>query len=50
MRDVSWWYGYSVLYFIKLVRLIKIHLNETSSNVREGNYLSDTFPVQNAVK
>jgi hypothetical protein len=34
----------------KLVRLIKICLNETYSKVRIGNIFSDTFPIQNALK
>jgi hypothetical protein len=35
---------------LKLVRLIKICLNETYSKVRIGKYLSDAFPVQNGLK
>ena len=35
---------------MKLERLIKIHLHETSSNVRIGKYLSETIPVQNGVR
>jgi hypothetical protein len=35
---------------MKLVRLIKMCLNETYSKVRIGKYLSDTFPVQNGLK
>jgi hypothetical protein len=34
----------------KLVRLIKMCLNETYSKVRIGKLLSDTFPIQNGVK
>jgi len=34
----------------KLVRLIKICLNETYSKIRVGKLLSDTFPVQNGLK
>jgi hypothetical protein len=34
----------------KLVRLIKMCLNETYSKVRVGNLLSDKFPIQNGVK
>jgi hypothetical protein len=35
---------------IKLVRLIKMCLNETYSKVRIGKNLSDSFPVQNGLK
>jgi len=31
----------------KLVKLIKIYLNETCSRVRVGKYLSDMFPIKN---
>jgi hypothetical protein len=34
----------------KLVRLIKMCLNETYSKVRVGELLSDTFPIQNVLK
>jgi hypothetical protein len=34
----------------KLVRLIKMCLNETYSRVRVGKLLSDTFPIQNGLK
>jgi hypothetical protein len=34
----------------KLVRLIKMCLNETYSEVRIGKLLSDKFPIQNGVK
>jgi hypothetical protein len=34
----------------KLVRLIKICLNETYSKVRVGKLLSDKFPIQNGLK
>jgi hypothetical protein len=34
----------------KLVRLIKMCLNETYSKVCVGKHLSDTFPVQNGLK
>jgi hypothetical protein len=34
----------------KLVRLIKICLNETYSKVRVGKFLSDKFPMQNGLK
>jgi hypothetical protein len=34
----------------KLVRLIKMCLNESYNKVRIGKYLSDTFPVQNGLK
>jgi hypothetical protein len=33
-----------------LVRLIKMCLNETHSNVRIGKHLSDSFPIQNSLK
>jgi hypothetical protein len=35
---------------MKLVRLIKICLNETYSKVHIGKYFSDKFPIQNGVK
>jgi hypothetical protein len=35
---------------MKLVRLIKMCLNETHSKVRIGKHLSDNFPVQNGLK
>jgi hypothetical protein len=34
----------------KLVRLIKMYLNEIYSKVHAGKHLSDTFPVQNGLK
>jgi hypothetical protein len=34
---------------MKLVRLIKMCLNETYSNVRIGKHLSDSFPIQNGI-
>jgi hypothetical protein len=34
----------------KLVRLIKMCLNETYSKVRIGKLLSDKFPIQNGLK
>jgi hypothetical protein len=34
----------------KLVRLIKMCLNETYSKVRVGKLLSDKFPIQNELK
>jgi hypothetical protein len=34
----------------KLVRLIKMCLNETHSKVRIGKLLSDKFPIQNGLK
>jgi hypothetical protein len=34
----------------KLVRLIKMCLNETYSKVRVDKYLSDKFPIQNGLK
>jgi hypothetical protein len=34
----------------KLVRLIKMFLNETYSKVRVGKILSDKFPIQNGLK
>jgi len=34
----------------KLIRLIKICLNETYSKIRVGKYLSDTYPIQNGLK
>jgi hypothetical protein len=35
---------------LKLVRLIKMCLNETYSKVRIGYNLSGTFPIQNGLK
>jgi hypothetical protein len=35
---------------MKLVRLIKICLNELYSIVRIGKQLSDNFPIQNIIK
>ena len=35
---------------MKLVRLIKMCLNETYCRVRVGKYLSDMFAVKNSVK
>jgi hypothetical protein len=34
---------------IKLVRLIKMCLNETCSRVRVGNHVSDMFPNKNGL-
>jgi hypothetical protein len=35
---------------MKLVRLIKMCLNETYSKVRIGKHLSDNFPIQIGLK
>jgi hypothetical protein len=35
---------------MKLVRLIKMCLNETYYKIRIGKYLSDSFPIQNSLK
>jgi len=35
---------------MKLVRLIKVCLNETCSGVREGKRLYDMFPIRNGLK
>jgi hypothetical protein len=35
---------------MKLVRLIKMCLNETYNKVCIGKYLSDNFPIQNGLK
>jgi hypothetical protein len=35
---------------MKLVRLIKMCLNETYSKVRVSKHLSDNFPIQNGLK
>jgi hypothetical protein len=35
---------------MKLVRLVKICLNETYSRVQVGKHLSDTFPIKNGLK
>jgi hypothetical protein len=40
----------SVLIHLKLVRLIKMCLNETYSRNRVGKYLSDRFPIKNGLK
>jgi hypothetical protein len=35
---------------MKLIRLIKMCLNETYGKVRIGKHLSDSFPIQNGLK
>jgi hypothetical protein len=35
---------------MKLVTLIKMCLRESCSKIHIGKYLSDTFPIQNALK
>jgi hypothetical protein len=35
---------------MKLIRLIKIYLNETHGKVRIGTNLRGAFPIQNGVK
>jgi hypothetical protein len=35
---------------MKLVRLIKMSLNETYSKIHIGKHLSDKFPIQNCLK
>jgi hypothetical protein len=35
---------------MKLVRLIKMCLNETISRARVGKHLSDMFPIKNGLK
>jgi hypothetical protein len=35
---------------MKLIRLIKMCLNETYRKVCKGKYLSDSFPIQNGLK
>jgi hypothetical protein len=35
---------------MKLVRLVKVCLNETYNEVRIGKHLSDNFPIQNGLK
>jgi hypothetical protein len=35
---------------MKLVRLVKMRLNETYSRVQVGKHLSDTFPIKNGLK
>jgi hypothetical protein len=35
---------------MKLIRLIKMRLNETYCEVRVGENLSDAFPIQNGLK
>jgi hypothetical protein len=34
---------------LKLVRLIKMHINETYSKIHIGKNLSDAFPIQNGL-
>jgi hypothetical protein len=35
---------------MKLIRLIKMCLNETYSKIHIGKHLSDSFPIQNGLK
>jgi hypothetical protein len=35
---------------LKLVRLVKMCLNETYSRVQVGKHLSDRFPIKNGLK
>jgi hypothetical protein len=35
---------------MKLVKLIKMCINETNSRVWVGKHLSDTFPIKNGLK
>jgi hypothetical protein len=35
---------------MKLVRLVKMCLNETYSRIRVGKHLFDTFPIKNGLK
>jgi hypothetical protein len=35
---------------LKLVRLIKMCLNETCNKIRIGKHLSENFPIQNGLK
>jgi hypothetical protein len=35
---------------MKVVKLIKMCLNETCGKVHWGNYLFDTYPIQNGLK
>jgi hypothetical protein len=35
---------------MKVVRLIKVCLNETNSEVQTGKHLSDILPIQNSMK
>jgi hypothetical protein len=35
---------------MKLIRLIKMCINETYSKVHTGKHLSDSFPIQNGLK
>jgi len=35
---------------MKLVRLIRMCLNETNSRTRVGKHLSDMFPIRNGLK
>jgi hypothetical protein len=35
---------------LKLIRLIKMCLNQTSGRVRVDKHLSDTFPIRNGLK
>jgi hypothetical protein len=49
-RDV--WYNILIEFGVpmKLVRLIKIYLNEMYRKVRIGKYLSDNITIQNGIK
>jgi hypothetical protein len=35
---------------MKVIRLIKVYLNETYNKVCIGKHLSDSFPIQNGLK
>jgi hypothetical protein len=43
-------YSHTVWGILKLVKSIKMCLNETYSNVRIGKHLPDSFPIQNGLK
>jgi hypothetical protein len=46
-RDVLYNHIFELGISMKLVRLIKMCLNETFSRVRVGKHLSDMFPIRN---
>jgi hypothetical protein len=49
-REVLYNILLNLVHLRKLVRLIKMSLNETYSKVRIGKFLSDKFPIQNGLK
>jgi hypothetical protein len=49
-REVLYNFLIEIGVLMKLVRLIKMCLNDTYSKVRIGKHLSDSFPIQNGLK